>query len=264
MKKYFGNLVFVIIQTAILANGISSYAQKIRYNEIKGVYKSKILDEYDNSIIFSDSKFLPFKLHLRFADEKWIHQLSFYYIKNTLTPIDESNGFVYNTISNESGELHYDILRRIYQSGGLKLSVFTGIGIYAFGGFRDRKSLSRLYPYEDNVTAYDVNAGSLQLIINPNFTSKGHHVSLLISSGILNLLTRPNSYNPRFNSNDGKWPLVSMNKHVNLFTSLEYKFDLSKSFSAGFEYRYFYYKYSFPYTLRVLTQHYLLGLAFKF
>ena len=255
---------FLLLLLICILNPLKAQKTKYEITYSTGICKSEVLDERDNSIIYVNSGFQPFYLHLKVNYPKWVHQLSFYYINNTLTPLKESIYFRINSVASESGELNYDLVRRIWQSENIKWTLFAGSGIHAFGAYRQRKSLYFYYPYEDKVTSYDVNAGSLQIILNPVFKIKKHQFSVFAATGILSYLTRPYYYNPLFNWNGNSWYLISIKKHINFQYLFDYKFDISNRFSTGIEYRCLYYKYSFPYELKSLTQNYLIGLTFKF
>jgi hypothetical protein len=250
-----------------MALGYPAKAQKTTYLEAGyslGMFRSKVLDEWDNSIVYGHSAFQPLQIHLKLVENKWVQRLSFYYIKNKLNPISGSELFNYNEVSSESGELAYDAMYEIYHPTQSGFSLYAGSGIRAFGSFRSRKSKSYKYPYEDKNNAYDVNAGSLQVLLSPVFKKNKSVFSLSVSMGLVSYVTRPDSYNPRFNSNNGNWLLVSLDKHFNMHHTLTWEHQISEKLFLDLDYRFFYYKYSFPYPLKVLNQHYLIGLSYKF
>jgi hypothetical protein len=267
MKNNLLKLTFFFTVLMVAGREYKAIAQKAVTIEIGyslGIFRSKILDEWDNSIVYGHSACQPFKIYLKFADEKWTHLLNFYYVKNKLNPLGGSELYNYNYMTNESGELTYDILYKVYHPEESCFSLYAGTGIHAFGSLRDRQTKSKMYPYEDRINAYDINAGSLQAILNPILKKNKRYFSLSVSAGMLNLLTRPDSYNPRYNFNNNKWLLVSVHRHFNLLGTLAYGYKISGRLTVNAEYRYFYYSYSFPYHLKVLNQNYLIGLSYKF
>jgi hypothetical protein len=266
MKVYFLKFILIILILMGVVKEHPLNAQKTTYLEAGyslGIFRSKVLDEWDNSIAYGHSVFQPCQVYLKFIDDKWIHSLNFYVIKNKLNPIAGSELFSYNDVTSESGELAYELLYEIYQPAIPGFSLYAGTGIRAFGSFRTRKSKSKRYPYEDNITAYDINAGSLQVLLNPIYQKNRHVLSLGVSLGIVSYVTRPDSYNPRFDSNNGKWLQVSLGKHFNLLNTFSWEYKISKRFALNINYRLLYYRYSFPYELKVLNQQYLTGISFK-
>ena len=265
IRKSWFTLTIIILMS--IAQEFQAKAQKSTYLEAGysvGILRSKVMDEWDNSIVYGHSAFQPLQVYLKFVDDKWSHRLSFYYAKNKLSPISGSELFSYNEVTSESGELAYDALHQIYHPAESGFSLCAGAGIRAFGSFRARKSKSYKYPYEDNVNAYDINAGSLQVLVSPVFKKNKSFFSLTVSMGLVNYVIRPDSYNPRFDSNNDKWLLVSLDKHFNMHHTLTWKYQISEKIFLDLDYRFFYYKYSFPYPLKVLNQHYLIGLSYKF
>jgi|GEM_PF-3884641 len=261
--KYF--LIISIFIGMVLA--IPLKAQKTTYLEAGysvGIFRSKVLDEWDNSIVYGHSAFQPLQVYLKFVEDKWLHRLNFHYIKNKLNPISGSELFSYNEVTSESGELAYDALYEIYHPAESGFSLYSGAGIRAFGSYRVRKSKSKRYTYEDNVDAYDINAGSLQILVSPVFKMNKSVFSLTVSLGVINYVIRPDSYNPRFDSNNSNWLLVSLDKHFNMHHTLTWEHQILEKLFLDLDYRFFYYKYSFPYPLKVLNQHYLIGLSYKF
>ncbi len=262
-------LKFCII-TAYLLYACCEYqttAQKTTYLEVGyslGIFRSKVLDEWDNPVVYGHTAIQPLQLCVKFIENKWSHRLYFHYMKTTLYPVAGSELFSYNEVSSISGELAYEGLYEVYQPDASSFSLYAGAGVKGFGSYRDRKSKSKKYPYEDNVTAYDINAGSLQVIINPVYRKNRHVLSLTVSMGLLNYVTRPDSYNPRFDSNNGRWLVVSLNEHFNMLNTLGWEYKISEKIAFGITYRFFYYSYSFPYSLKFLNQHYLIGLSYHF
>ena len=256
--------IFILIGAFL---GYPLKAQKTTYLEAGyslGILRSKVLDEWDNSMVYGQAVFQPLQVHVKLVEGKWLHRLSFYYIKNKLNPISGSELYSYNEVSSESGELAYDALHQIYHPAESGFSLCAGAGIRAFGSFRARKSKSKRYPYEDNVNAYDINAGSLQVLVSPAFKKNKSTFSLTVSMGLINYVARPDSYNPRIDYNNSKWLLVSLGKHLNLHNTFAWDYQISEKIILNVNYRIFYYKYSFPYPLKVLNQHYLIGLSYKF
>lgn len=254
-------LLWILVIPSFLA------AQKTTYLEAgysSGIFRTKVLDEWDNSIVYGHAAFQPFQVCVKFTDNKWLHRLSFHYMKTTLNPVAGSELFSYNEVSSRSGELSYEGLYEFYHPDASSFSLYTGAGVKGFGSLRKRKSKSKKYPFDDYVNAYDVNAGSLQLIVNPVYRKNKHVLSLVVSTGLLNYVTRPDSWNPRFDSNNGKWLVVSLNEHFNLLNTLGWEYKISEKFTFGLTYRFFYYSYAFPYPLKFLNQHYLAGMSYKF
>lgn len=261
LKKIFLSILLLI--TSLLIKG-----QYIKHNYIRyslGYIKTELIDEYDNSIIYQASKFQPFSIGTCFAGENWRHLINFYYLEYKLHPIVD-NFHEYNSIAKKSGEFNYDILRKINLSDSSKFRLFAGIGVHSFGTRRERKSFSDLYPYESKVYSYDINLMSFQIVIYPELKLNNQVVFLYISTGILNELLRPNSYNPRFDtdSNEVESVTASFSKHFNINSTLGYTFRISNRLDMNLSYTYFFYKYSFPYPLKILNQRYLTGLSFKF
>ncbi len=258
---------FLITIFFVLFSMSAGFSQKTRHFEVKysiGLMKTIVQDEWDNFMIYSNKKFQPFRIDLRYNDKKWIQLVSFYYMTDKLKALNGEELYNYNYVEIRHGELNYDLLYQVYKSENQKFSVFAGMGVHGFGSFRHRESLNKQYPYTDFVDSYDVNSGSLQITACPNYTNGKHYFGLTLSTGFLSYLTRPDYYNSRFNSNDGKWLIVSFNKHFNMLSLIEYKYDISKRFSLSLEYRFFYYSYSLPYKLKVLNKNYLAGLIYNF
>ena len=263
MKLPVKNVILLFI-TCFSFSFVSAQKQlNIEIDYSFGFVKSKVLDEWDNAMIYDGSKFQPFNLNFKFESQRWMHRVNFYYTKNKLNAFTGEDLFSYNYVNNESDELSYDVLYKFYLSENKMFYMFGGVGIHAFGSFRHRETLSKNYPFEDIADSYDVNSGSFQIVLSPNYQIKQHFFCLTFSTGVLNYVTRPDSYNSRYSSNHGKWYYDSYNKHFNLLSVFEYKRNISKNFLISTKYRFLYYSYSFPYKLKVLNQNYLLGLVYK-
>lgn len=267
MKNICSRYILLIVLLTTSGFFYDAGAQKARNFEIGwsfGVFRSKVQDNWDNSIIYGNSVFQPYRFHIKAKGGRWTHMLDYYYVKNKLQLLTGTALFSYNYVLSRSGELSYNAAYKIYQSETSGFSLNTGLGVHAFGSARERKTKSKRYPQEDFIQAYDINGGSLQLIINPEYRKNRNLYSFSVSAGVLNYVTRPDYYNPRFNYNNGKWELVSLDKHFNLLGTLFYRYKISERFCADMEYRFFYYSYSFPYKLKVLNQNWFIGLSFKF
>lgn len=259
--------LFIFFLLALTVSSNAQDKQNKKYNQVSyslGIIKTTVIDEFDNSIVYSGNSFQPFSFFVRIADEKWKHEVSFYYMKFSLNPVIEAENYEFNYLINKTGEIRYNVLRKIPISNSEKFGFYAGLGIHGFGANRQHKFLYKPYPYEDFVYSYDVNAASLHVVIHPEVLLGRNIFSFYASSGILNYVARPNNYNPLFNSNEGKWDLTAFSRHFNVFGSFRYIFNVSERIVPGFEYRYSFYKYTFPYTLKVLNQNFLGTIIFKF
>jgi hypothetical protein len=262
MKRY-RFLVFYFLISIVSIH--CSHSQIARNNQVKnsiGINKTQYLDEFDNYILYNGSSFHPFAFYARFANESWRHQLNFNRLNYKLTPFLDAAGYDHNFVAYRSTEFRYDLLKKISLTKNADFRFFSGIGIHSFGSTRERKTQYTKYPYENVVISYDINAASLQVVLNPEYEKGRHLFSSYASTGIFHLVTRPAGYNPLFN--DGEWRLSSFSDHLNFRWMLSYSFSVSERILLGLDYSYFFYKYTFPSTLKMLNQSYMAGVTFKY
>src|SRR4030042_743974 len=144
MKKYIIKSTVIII-LMVISRGYHLNAQKTTFLEAGyslGIFRTKVVDEWDNSIVYGHTAFQPFQLCVKFTDNKWLHRLSYHYIRNRLYPIAGSELFSYNEVASESGELAYEGLYEVIHPAESAFSLFSGAGVCGFGSFRIRNSKS--------------------------------------------------------------------------------------------------------------------------